>query len=151
MTRVTIYTDGACRGNPGHGAWAAILKSGSRERELTGVELDTTNNRMEVMAAIAALEALRKRCRVTLYTDSSYLKRGVTEWLDGWIRRGWKTSGRKPVKNRDLWERLDAVRGKHDISWRWVRGHAGHAGNERADELANIALDALEARGFELE
>ena len=151
MSNVTIYTDGACRGNPGPGAWAAILESGKREREITGVELDTTNNRMELMAAIAALELLRKRCRVTLYTDSSYLQRGVTEWLEGWIRRGWKTSGRKPVKNRDLWERLDAVRGKHDISWRWVRGHAGHDGNERADELANVALDELESRGFELE
>ena len=151
MSKVTIYTDGACRGNPGPGAWAAILNSGKREREITGVEIETTNNRMELIAAIEALEALRKRCQVTLYTDSSYLKRGVTEWLDGWIRRGWKTSGRKPVKNRDLWERLDALRGKHDISWRWVRGHAGHAGNERADELANIALDELESRGFELE
>ena len=151
MTKVTIHTDGACRGNPGHGAFAAILESNGKEREITGVELDTTNNRMELLAAIVALESLRRRCRVTLYTDSSYLQRGVTEWLDGWIRRGWKTSGRNPVKNRDLWERLDAISGKHDISWRWVRGHAGHAGNERADELANIALDELEARGFELE
>ena len=102
-------------------------------------------------AGFWAAGGLRRRCRVTLYTDSSYLQKGVTEWLDGWIRRGWKTSSRKPVKNRDLWERLDAVRGKHDISWRWVRGHAGHDGNERADELANIALDELESRGFELE
>lgn len=141
MKRVTIYTDGACRGNPGPGGWGAILQFGEAERELCGGEPDTTNNRMEMTAAIRALEALRERCAVDLHTDSTYLRNGITEWLEGWKRRGWRTAAKKPVRNQDLWVALDALAERHDVTWHWVRGHAGHDGNERADELANRGLE----------
>jgi ribonuclease HI len=140
---VTIYSDGACRGNPGPGGWGALLVARRREKELWGGEANTTNNRMELTAAIRALEALKQPCRVDFYTDSQYLRTGLTEWLAGWKRRQWKTADRKPVKNRDLWERLDALAIQHDIAWHWVRGHAGHPGNERADALANRGIDEL--------
>ncbi len=143
MDRVEIYTDGACRGNPGPGGWAAILRYGSREKTLYGAEPETTNNRMELTAAIRALEALTRPCEVWLYTDSEYLKKGVTEWLPRWKARGWKTADKKPVKNQDLWERLERAMLRHRVHWRWVRGHAGHRGNERADALANRAIDEL--------
>ena len=141
MKTVEIYTDGACRGNPGPGGWGAILHYGGREKELCGGEAGTTNNRMELMAAIAALEALREPCTVTLYTDSTYVRNGITEWMAGWRRRGWKTADRKPVKNRELWQRLDAATERHSIDWRWGRGHDGNPGNERADALANQGLE----------
>ena len=137
---VVIYTDGACRGNPGPGGWGAILKAGDREREMCGGELHTTNNRMELMAAIQALEALNRPCRVELHTDSQYVKTGISEWLPGWKARGWKTAAKAPVKNEDLWRRLDAARAKHTVDWRWVKGHNGHPLNERADALANKGL-----------
>jgi ribonuclease HI len=141
---VTIYTDGACRGNPGPGGWGAILIFGDRERELCGGDLATTNNRMELMAAIQALEALNRPCRVELHTDSQYLRTGITEWLAGWKARGWRTAAKAPVKNEDLWKRLDAARLRHQVDWRWVKGHAGHPLNERADGLARQGmLDAL--------
>ena len=143
MSDVELWTDGACRGNPGPGGWAAVLISGEREKVLKGGELLTTNNRMELTAAIRGLEALRRRCRVNVHTDSEYVKRGVTEWLPDWKQRGWKTAARKPVKNLDLWQELDALAQRHDIEWRWVRGHAGIAGNERVDRLANEAIDEL--------
>ncbi len=143
MSTVEMYTDGACRGNPGPGGWGVLLRSGARERELSGAEAYTTNNRMEIMAAIRGLEALRQPCRVTIHTDSEYLRRGITEWLPQWKRRGWKTAARKPVKNDDLWRQLETLAGRHDVSWQWVRGHAGHPDNERADALANQGLDAL--------
>jgi ribonuclease HI len=143
VTRVEIWTDGACRGNPGPGGWAAVLIAGEREKILKGAAEHTTNNRMELTAAIRGLEALRRRCHVRLHTDSEYVKRGVTEWLPDWKRRGWKTSARKPVKNADLWQELDALAQRHEIEWRWVRGHAGIAGNERVDRLANEAIDEL--------
>jgi len=138
---VIIHTDGACRGNPGPGGWGVVLEHKGRERELYGYEAETTNNRMELMAAIQALEALKRPCRVRMITDSEYVMKGVTEWMPGWKRRGWKTSARKPVRNLDLWQRLDAALVRHDVEWEWVRGHAGHDGNERADELANRAID----------
>ena len=141
MTRVEIFTDGACRGNPGPGGWGAILRSNGREREIYGGEKATTNNRMEMTAAIRALEALRERCEVALFTDSQYLRMGITEWLANWKLRGWRTSDRKPVKNQDLWQRLDELAAIHDVEWHWVRGHAGHKGNERADALANMGID----------
>lgn len=140
-----IYTDGACRGNPGPGGWGAILRHGGHEKELCGGEADTTNNRMELMAAIQALEALKSPCEVTLYTDSVYVRSGITEWMDGWRRRGWKTASKQPVKNRELWQRLDAAAQRHQIDWRWVRGHSGNAGNERADQLANKGLEQARA------
>ncbi len=143
MSRVEIYTDGACRGNPGVGGWGAILRSGGRERELFGGEPATTNNRMELTAAIRALEALRRRCDVSLYTDSQYVRQGITTWLADWKRRDWRTADRKPVKNQDLWEQLDALAAKHDVEWHWVRGHDGHPENERADVLANRGIDEL--------
>ena len=143
MSRVEIYTDGACRGNPGAGGWGAILRSGGRERELHGGEPATTNNRMELTAAIRALAALKRRCEVALYTDSQYVRQGITTWLADWKRREWRTADRKPVKNRDLWEELDALAAKHDIEWHWVRGHDGHPENERADALANRGIDEL--------
>ncbi len=143
MTHVEIYTDGACRGNPGPGGWAAILRSGAHEKEIKGAVRETTNNRMELIAAIKALEALKRSCRVTLFTDSSYVKNGITEWLPQWKRRGWRTAGKKPVKNMDLWQRLDELSAEHEVKWRWVKGHAGTPGNERADELANLAIDNL--------
>ncbi len=143
MRRVEIYTDGACRGNPGPGGWGATLESGEHFRELSGAEADTTNNRMELTAVIRALEALKRRAVVTVHTDSEYVRRGITEWLPNWKARDWKTTDRKPVKNRDLWERLDELAAGHDIDWRWVKGHSGVPGNERVDALATAAIDAL--------
>ncbi len=142
--KVEIFTDGACRGNPGPGGWGAILRYKGRERELYGAEAETTNNRMELMAAIAALEALTRPCRVDLTTDSTYVKKGITEWIEGWKRRGWKNSAKKPVKNVDLWQRLDRAAAPHQIDWHWVKGHAGHPENERADALANKAIDEMQ-------
>ena len=143
MGRVVIYTDGACRGNPGPGGWAALLRSGHTEKVLSGAERETTNNRMELMAAIGALEALKRSCQVRLTTDSEYVRQGMTRWINGWKRNGWRTSQTKPVKNRDLWERLDASLGSHDIEWCWVKGHSGDPGNERADLEANLAIDRM--------
>jgi ribonuclease HI len=137
---VVIYTDGACSGNPGPGGWSAILTQGDRCKEISGAEAETTNNRMELMAAISALEALERPSRVELHTDSAYLKDGITKWIHGWKRNGWKTADKKPVKNAELWQRLDEVRKPHDIDWRWVKGHAGHPENERADALAREAM-----------
>ena len=134
---VRIYTDGACKGNPGPGGWGALLKFGAREKELFGGESETTNNRMELTAVIKALEALTRRCRVEVYTDSQYVQKGISEWLSNWKRRGWRTAARKPVKNQDLWQRVDELTGAHEIRWHWVKGHAGHPENERADGLAN--------------
>jgi ribonuclease HI len=138
--KVVIYTDGACSGNPGPGGWGAILISGQHEREIWGGEPGTTNNRMELMAAIQALEALKRPCKVELHTDSQYLRTGITEWMAAWKARGWKTAAKAPVKNEDLWKRLDDARARHDVAWRWVKGHAGHEINERADELARRGL-----------
>jgi len=140
---VDAYTDGACSGNPGPGGWGAILRYGEQEREISGGEPHTTNNRMELMAAIRALEALKRPCRVRVHTDSRYLRDGITGWIHNWKRNGWKTAARKPVKNADLWQRLDAALGKHQIEWHWVRGHAGHPENERADALARQAIKGL--------
>ncbi len=137
---VVLYTDGACRGNPGPGGWGALLVFGDIEKEISGGEDDTTNNRMELQAAISALNELKRPCRVDLHTDSTYVRDGITKWLPGWKKRGWKTAGKKPVKNRDLWEALEAAASRHEIVWHWVKGHAGHDGNERADELANQGL-----------
>jgi ribonuclease HI len=139
---VTIFTDGSCRGNPGPGGWGAILMSKGHEREIMGGEILTTNNRMEMTAAIRALEALKRPCKVELHTDSQYLRQGITEWLAGWTARGWRTADKKPVKNEDLWRELDAARARHDVAWRWVKGHAGHPLNERADALARAGLKA---------
>ena len=142
MTRpqVTIFTDGACKGNPGPGGWGAILMSNGHEKELYGYEPQTTNNRMEMMGAIAALEALKKPCDVSMNVDSQYVLQGMTEWIRGWKARGWKTADKKPVKNDDLWKRLDAACAPHKIKWTWVKGHAGHEFNERADQLANKGI-----------
>jgi ribonuclease HI len=137
LPEVVIYTDGACKGNPGPGGWGAWLRSGDHERELYGGEPITTNNRMELTAVIRALSALKRRCKVTLYTDSEYVRKGISEWISGWKARGWLTAERKPVKNVELWRRLDALAREHDVQWRWVKGHAGDPGNERADLLAN--------------
>ena len=137
---VTIYTDGACSGNPGPGGWGAILTSGAHRKELSGGERDTTNNRMELMAAISALEALKGRCKVDLYTDSNYVKDGIGKWIHGWKKNGWKTADKKPVKNAELWQRLESARTKHDVTWHWVKGHAGTPDNERADELAREGM-----------
>jgi len=137
---VMIFTDGACSGNPGPGGWGAILISGESRKEICGGEPGTTNNRMEMMAAIQALEALTKPCKVELHTDSQYVQKGIHEWIHGWKRRGWLTADKKPVKNDDLWKRLDAARLRHQVDWRWVKGHAGHELNERADELAREGL-----------
>ena len=144
--RVEVFTDGACRGNPGPGGWGAILRYKGKEKELYGAEAETTNNRMELMAAISALEALQRPCQVDLTTDSKYVMQGITEWIDGWKKRGWKNSAKKPVKNVDLWQRLDAATQRHEIAWHWVRGHAGHPENERADALANKAIDEMQAK-----
>jgi len=141
MKQVAAFTDGACRGNPGPGGWGVLLRSGAGEKELCGGEPQTTNNRMELTAAIRALEALRERCRVDLYTDSVYVRSGITEWLPNWRRRGWRTASRKPVKNQDLWQALAAQAERHEVSWHWVKGHAGHPENERADRLANCGLE----------
>ncbi|MFZ4069915.1 MAG: ribonuclease HI [Caulobacterales bacterium] len=143
MSDVEIWTDGACSGNPGPGGWGAILRAKGVEKELSGAEPATTNNRMELMAAIAALEALSKACAVSLTTDSVYVKDGLTKWIHGWKRNGWKTADKKPVKNEDLWKRLDAAAARHKIEWHWVKGHAGHPENERADALARAAITTL--------
>lgn len=142
MSEVLIYTDGACRGNPGPGGWGAWLRSGSHEKELFGGERLTTNNRMELTAVIEALASLKRRCSVVIYTDSEYVRNGITTWIHGWKSRDWKTADRKPVKNVDLWQRLDTLRASHDVDWRWVKGHAGDPGNERADQLANRGVDS---------
>ncbi|MDJ1160002.1 ribonuclease HI [Chelatococcus sp. SYSU_G07232] len=144
--RVAIYTDGACSGNPGPGGWGALLVYKGKERELSGGEAETTNNRMELTAAIEALEALKRPCAVDLYTDSQYVRSGITQWLANWKARGWKTAAREPVKNEDLWRRLDAARNRHDVTWHWVRGHAGHAENERVDALARAAMEPFKKR-----
>ncbi len=137
MKNVIIHTDGACKGNPGPGGWGALLEYNGQRRELKGGEKLTTNNRMELMAAIQALDALKETCQVTLYTDSSYVMQGLTEWLPGWKARGWRTASKQPVKNQDLWQQLDAAAARHQVQWQWVKGHSGHAGNEAADRLAN--------------
>jgi len=137
---VDVWTDGACSGNPGPGGWGAILSYGGVEKELSGGEAQTTNNRMELMAAIAALEALKRPCTVALHTDSQYLRQGITGWIHGWKKNGWRTADRKPVKNAELWQRLDAALGQHKIEWKWVKGHAGHPDNERADALARAGM-----------
>ncbi|HEX9639068.1 MAG TPA: ribonuclease HI [Acidobacteriota bacterium] len=139
--QVELFTDGACSGNPGPGGWAVVLRSGRRTKELSGGTARTTNNRMELMAAIAGLEALQRPCRVTLTSDSSYLIRGMTEWIDGWRARGWRSAAKKPVENRDLWERLAAASTPHRIRWQWIRGHAGHPENERCDALARREIE----------
>ncbi|WP_439574368.1 ribonuclease HI [Phreatobacter sp.] len=145
--RVDIFTDGACSGNPGPGGWGAILRWGDQVKELSGGEAVTTNNRMELMAAISALEALKRPTRVDLHTDSQYVKNGILTWIHGWKRNGWKTADRKPVKNADLWERLDDLRDLHDVTWHWVKGHAGHPENERADELARQGMAPFKPAG----
>lgn len=137
---VLIYTDGACSGNPGPGGWGALLLYGTDEKELTGGEFETTNNRMELTAAIQALNALKRRCTIELHTDSTYVKDGITKWIIGWKAKGWRTAAKKPVKNEDLWRALDDAAANHDIEWKWVKGHAGDPGNERADELANQGM-----------
>jgi ribonuclease HI len=144
MNEITIYTDGACKGNPGPGGWGVLLKSGATEKELFGGERETTNNRMEMMAVIEALKALKRPCKVTLHLDSKYVLQGITEWLPGWKAKGWKTAAKQPVKNVDLWQQLDALvhTAGHEIEWRWVKGHAGDPGNERADALANKGVPA---------
>jgi len=140
---VEIYTDGACKGNPGPGGWGAVLRYGDAEKQLYGGEADTTNNRMELMAAIRALELLNRPCNVILTTDSQYVRQGITEWIAGWKRKGWKTAAKKPVKNADLWQRLDAATQPHTIDWRWVKGHSGHPENELADQLANRGAEEV--------
>ena len=142
---IEIYTDGACRGNPGPGGWAALLRMGDHERELSGAEPLTTNNRMELLAVIRALEALKRSVEARLYTDSEYVRRGVSEWLPGWKARGWRTADKKPVKNQDLWQRLDELAMNHRIEWHWVPAHSGVPDNERVDRLASAAIDALQA------
>jgi ribonuclease HI len=143
MARVEIYTDGACSGNPGPGGWGALLRYGDAEKEIWGGEAATTNNRMELMGAIKALEALTRRSTVDLYTDSRYVRDGITGWIHNWKRNGWRTAGKKPVKNAELWQELDALIQQHDVSWHWVKGHAGHPENERADELARRGLEEV--------
>ncbi|MEB2318592.1 MAG: ribonuclease HI [Pseudomonadota bacterium] len=145
MARIDIYTDGACKGNPGPGGWGALLVSGEHRKELFGGEARTTNNRMELLAVIRALEALRGSGEIVIHTDSQYVQKGITEWMRGWKARGWKTADRKPVKNSDLWLRLDELQAGHRIQWRWVRGHSGHPGNEAADALANRGVDVARA------
>ena len=143
---VDIWTDGACKGNPGWGGWGALLRQGRHEKTLHGGEAETTNNRMELMAVIEALKALKRRCDVTVHTDSQYVHKGMTLWLADWKRREWRTAAKKPVKNADLWRELDALVAQHDLTWKWVRGHVGNPGNERADELANLGVE--QARGL---
>jgi ribonuclease HI len=143
MKHVHIYTDGACRGNPGPGGWGALLRYGQHEKILSGAETHTTNNRMELMAAIQALTVLRESCRIELYTDSQYVQKGVTEWLAGWKKRGWKKADRKLVKNADLWQALDEESSRHQVTWHWVKGHSGHLENELVDSIANRAIDEL--------
>ncbi|MFM2052886.1 MAG: hypothetical protein RL456_923 [Pseudomonadota bacterium] len=144
--RVVIYTDGACKGNPGPGGWGAWLVSGDHQKELWGGEPETTNNRMEMTAVIEALASLKRTCEVTLYTDSEYVKNGITTWIHGWKARGWKTAAKQPVKNVELWQRMDALAQLHKVEWRWVKGHAGDPGNEKADELANRGVEAARAK-----
>lgn len=143
MKAVVLYTDGACRGNPGPGGWGAFLQYGHHEKELFGGEPETTNNRMELMAAIEGLSALSSPCSLELYTDSKYVLQGITEWMPDWKKRGWKTAAKKPVKNVDLWQRLDSESQRHEINWIWVKGHSGDPGNDKADELANRGIDSL--------
>lgn len=140
---VEIFTDGACRGNPGPGGWGAVLRYGGHEKELYGGEAETTNNRMELMAAIRGLESLKRSCVVDLTTDSQYVRKGITEWMANWKRNGWRTANRQPVKNQELWQRLDQAATKHEIHWHWIKGHSGHPENERADQLANRGIDEL--------
>jgi ribonuclease HI len=147
MDKIEIYTDGACKGNPGVGGWGALLVAGTKEKELFGGERDTTNNRMELMAVIRALGALKRPCHIVLHTDSQYVLKGITEWITGWKAKGWKTASKAPVKNVDLWQELDAAQLTHQIEWRWVRGHTGHPGNERADQLANRGVDLVLSGG----
>jgi ribonuclease HI len=148
MNQVEIYTDGACKGNPGPGGWGVLLRSGTNQKELYGGEPSTTNNRMELMAVIQALEALKRPCAVTLYLDSQYVLKGITEWMPGWKAKGWKTASKQPVKNQELWRRLDELLSQsgHVVDWRWVRGHNGDPGNERADALANLGVDSVKGR-----
>jgi ribonuclease HI len=143
MKKVTIHSDGGCEGNPGPGAWAAVLRYGSSVKELSGSDPATTNNRMELQAAIEALRGLKEPCEVEFFTDSEYVRQGITEWLAGWKVRGWRTAGKKPVKNEDLWRALDEAAGRHRITWKWLRGHAGHADNERCDQLATACMAKL--------
>lgn len=143
MDKVEIFTDGACKGNPGTGGWGVLFVAGEREKELFGGELNTTNNRMELTAVIEALNTLTRPCEVVLHTDSQYVLKGITEWIEGWKARGWKTAAKAPVKNVDLWQALDAAQAKHRIQWHWVRGHSGHDGNERADMLANLGVQSV--------
>ncbi|MFO1259608.1 MAG: ribonuclease HI [Sphingomonadaceae bacterium] len=145
LTRVEIFTDGACKGNPGPGGWGAVIRSGSHEKELSGGEADTTNNRMEMMAALEALKALKRPCHVILTTDSVYVRDGITKWVHGWQRNGWKTADKKPVKNSDLWQALLAAAAPHEVEWHWVKGHNGHPENERADVLASTAAEKMRA------
>jgi ribonuclease HI len=142
--KVVIYTDGACKGNPGPGGWGVWLQSGAHEKEMYGGEANTTNNRMELTAVIEALASLKRTCDVVLFTDSEYVRKGITEWIHGWKVRGWKTADRKPVKNAELWKRLEALAALHHVEWRWVRGHAGDPGNERADALANRGVESVQ-------
>ena len=146
MPEVEIFTDGACRGNPGPGGWAALLRSQGVEKMLSGAEQETTNNQMELMAAIQGLEALKRPSAVVLTTDSQYVRQGITQWIHGWKRNGWKTSQKQTVKNKTLWQRLDAAVGKHQVAWRWVKGHSGHEENERVDTAANDAIDVMQAQ-----
>jgi len=143
VKQIVIHTDGACRGNPGPGGWGALLEYNGSSKSLKGGEALTTNNRMELMAAISALEALREPCQIKLYTDSVYVRSGLLEWLPGWKKRGWKTADKKPVKNQDLWQRLDAAAARHQVEWHWIKGHAGHPGNEAADRLANEGINEM--------
>jgi ribonuclease HI len=143
MEKVEIYTDGACKGNPGPGGWGAWLIAGEHQKELFGGEPNTTNNRMELKAVIEALSALKRPCEVVVYTDSQYVQKGISEWIHGWKARGWKTAAKEAVKNADLWQALDAAQARHKIEWRWVKGHAGHVGNERADALANRGIEMM--------
>ena len=143
MDKVEIFTDGACKGNPGLGGWGALMIAGTHKKELYGGERNTTNNRMELKAVIEALTALKRPCDVVVHTDSQYVQKGISEWIHGWKARGWKTAAKEPVKNADLWQALDAAQAQHKIEWRWVKGHAGHEGNERADALANLGVTSL--------
>lgn len=143
MDKVEIFTDGACKGNPGRGGWGALLVAGENKKEMFGGELNTTNNRMELKAVIEALSVLKRPCEVIVHTDSQYVQKGISEWIHGWKARGWKTASKEPVKNIDLWQALDEAQMRHKIQWRWVKGHAGHEGNERADALANLGVSSV--------